>query len=57
MRKLYFLKRNKVCDFSLLLGLVGLILVVIDSELTALEIISKVNIVFETKNNTSFWNL
>lgn len=42
MRKHYFLKRNKVCDMSLLLGLVGLILVVIDSELTALTIISKV---------------
>ncbi|KAI1719747.1 calcium-activated SK potassium channel domain-containing protein [Ditylenchus destructor] len=41
MRKKYFMKRNRVCDLSLLLGLVGLILVVIDSELTALRIISK----------------
>uniref|UniRef100_A0A915EX76 Calmodulin-binding domain-containing protein n=1 Tax=Ditylenchus dipsaci TaxID=166011 RepID=A0A915EX76_9BILA len=41
MRKHYFLKRNKVCDLSLLLGLVGLILVVIDSELTALRVLTK----------------
>uniref|UniRef100_A0A914DB36 Calmodulin-binding domain-containing protein n=1 Tax=Acrobeloides nanus TaxID=290746 RepID=A0A914DB36_9BILA len=40
-RKQLFIKRNKVCDFSLLLAFIGLILVVIDAELTALELISK----------------
>lgn len=35
LRKQLFIKRNKVCDYSLTLALIGLILIVIDSELTA----------------------
>jgi hypothetical protein len=41
-RKQLFQRRNKVCDLSLILGLLGLILVVIDTELTAQKIVSKV---------------
>ena len=41
-RKVLFQKRNRVCDLSLLLAIVGLILIVIDAELTALNIINKV---------------
>lgn len=44
-RKQLFIRRNKVCDFSLLLAFIGLILVVIDAELTALDLISKVGLV------------
>ncbi|KAI6216348.1 CaMBD domain-containing protein [Aphelenchoides fujianensis] len=44
-RKQLFQRRNKVCDLSLILGLLGLILVVVDTELTALAIISKFSIV------------
>uniref|UniRef100_A0A0N5AEW9 Ion_trans domain-containing protein n=1 Tax=Syphacia muris TaxID=451379 RepID=A0A0N5AEW9_9BILA len=35
LRKQLFIKRNKVCDYSLALALIGLTLIVIDSELTA----------------------
>lgn len=41
-RKHLFQRRNKICDLSLILGLLGLILVVIDTELTAQRIVSKV---------------
>ncbi|CAI2352538.1 unnamed protein product [Caenorhabditis sp. 36 PRJEB53466] len=37
LRKQLFIRRNKVCDISLFLAVVGLILVIIDSELTALS--------------------
>uniref|UniRef100_A0A0N4ZDJ3 CaMBD domain-containing protein n=1 Tax=Parastrongyloides trichosuri TaxID=131310 RepID=A0A0N4ZDJ3_PARTI len=40
-RKILFEKRNHVCDLSLVLALVGLVLIVIDSEVTALNIIRK----------------
>lgn len=42
-RKQLFQRRNKVCDLSLILGLLGLILVVIDTELTAQKIVTKVS--------------
>uniref|UniRef100_A0A914HGU5 Calmodulin-binding domain-containing protein n=1 Tax=Globodera rostochiensis TaxID=31243 RepID=A0A914HGU5_GLORO len=41
MRKLYFVKRNKNCDFSLALAIVGLAFVVMDQELTANRWIGK----------------
>uniref|UniRef100_A0A0N5BGH9 CaMBD domain-containing protein n=1 Tax=Strongyloides papillosus TaxID=174720 RepID=A0A0N5BGH9_STREA len=44
-RKLLFEKRNHVCDLSLVLALVGLVLVVIDSEMTALNVISKSHLI------------
>uniref|UniRef100_A0A8R1HLS8 CaMBD domain-containing protein n=1 Tax=Caenorhabditis japonica TaxID=281687 RepID=A0A8R1HLS8_CAEJA len=37
LRKQLFIRRNKVCDISLFLAVVGLLLVIIDSELTALS--------------------
>ncbi|ULT92844.1 hypothetical protein L3Y34_010140 [Caenorhabditis briggsae] len=37
LRKQLFIRRNKVCDISLFLAVLGLILVIIDSELTALS--------------------
>ncbi|CAD5226432.1 unnamed protein product [Bursaphelenchus okinawaensis] len=40
-RKQLFQQRNQCCDFSLVLGLLGLILVVIDTEITALNIVDK----------------
>ncbi|CAI5450896.1 unnamed protein product [Caenorhabditis angaria] len=36
LRKQLFIRRNKVCDVSLILALVGLFLIIIDSEFTAL---------------------
>lgn len=36
-RKLLFLKRNKICDLSLALAIVGIALTIIDTELTALR--------------------
>jgi hypothetical protein len=60
LRKLYFLKRNKICDLSLALAIIGLAFVVLDqgkcgqmdnrdlhdniTELTALDIVSKQSI-------------
>ncbi|KAI6229520.1 CaMBD domain-containing protein [Aphelenchoides besseyi] len=44
-RKQLFQRRNKICDLSLILGLLGLILVVIDTELTALHIVSKYSVI------------
>lgn len=44
-RKLLFEKRNHVCDLSLALALVGLVLIVIDSEITALNIINKSHLI------------
>ncbi|KAL3113447.1 hypothetical protein niasHT_013557 [Heterodera trifolii] len=41
MRKIYFVKRNKNCDFSLALAIVGLAFVVMDQELTANRLIGK----------------
>ncbi|CAD54123.1 Calmodulin-binding domain-containing protein [Caenorhabditis elegans] len=37
LRKQLFIRRNKVCDISLFLAVLGLLLVIIDSELTALS--------------------
>ncbi|PAV57497.1 hypothetical protein WR25_23624 [Diploscapter pachys] len=37
MRKKLFIRRNKVCDISLLLAIAGLVFIIIDSELTALS--------------------
>ncbi|KAK6051298.1 hypothetical protein COOONC_11196 [Cooperia oncophora] len=37
MRKQLFIQRNKVCDFSLILAIAGLLFVIIDAELTALS--------------------
>ncbi|KAI6190510.1 CaMBD domain-containing protein [Aphelenchoides bicaudatus] len=44
-RKQLFQRRNKVCDLSLILGLLGLILVVVDTELTAQKIVAKFSLV------------
>ncbi|CAJ0939410.1 unnamed protein product, partial [Mesorhabditis belari] len=37
MRKLLFIRRNKICDLCLILAIAGLLFVVVDSELTALK--------------------
>ncbi|PIO64391.1 hypothetical protein TELCIR_13982, partial [Teladorsagia circumcincta] len=37
MRKQLFIQRNKVCDFSLILAIAGLLFVIVDAELTALS--------------------
>ncbi|WKY08785.1 hypothetical protein Q1695_001736 [Nippostrongylus brasiliensis] len=37
MRKQLFIRRNKVCDLSLILAIAGLLFIIIDAELTALS--------------------
>ncbi|CAJ0582093.1 unnamed protein product, partial [Mesorhabditis spiculigera] len=43
MRKLLFIRRNKICDLSLILAIAGLLLIVVDSELTALKAVTGVD--------------